>query len=106
MLYSRKHETDLDFNGNPAPARTSTLSGYRSAWAYYIWNQTVSEDDLVGIPGAWTAAMRDFFKGLKNNEAKRKQKGLLKCTQGKSKMCVNLFRSTIDYSTGCWLFRN
>ena len=63
----------------------------------HIWNQKISDAELVGIPGAWTVTMKDFFKGLKNNEAKRKQRGLLKCTEGKSKVSVMLFRAMGDH---------
>ena len=41
--------------------------------------------------------MQYFFKGLKNLEAARRQKGLLPSKEGKSKMSVLLFRHLADY---------
>ena len=94
---SKEHETDKLEDGSPAPARTGTLSGYRSAWGYYIWVSDIPDDELSGIPEEWNATMQDFFKGLKNDEAKRRQTGLLPSKEGKTKMTVMLFRLMADY---------
>ena len=96
-LMSKKHDKDKLANGQPAPARAVTLSGYRSAWAYYIWTNDVPPDELAGIPHDWDSTMKDYFKGLKNLEAERRQKGLLPSVEGKSKMTVNLLRHMTTY---------
>ena len=96
-LMSKRHPTDLDDNNNPAPSRAGSLSGYRSAWAYYIWTENVPVSESSGIPPEWDASMQYFFKGLKNLEAARRQKGLLPSKEGKSKMSVLLFRHLADY---------
>lgn len=91
-LLSKEHETDKNDDGTAACARVGTLSGYRSAWGYYIWTENIDPLEVTGIPVEWDATMHDFFKGLKNDEAKRRQTGLLPCKEGKTKMCVALFR--------------
>ena len=96
-LMSRKHPTDVDEKGKPCCARHSTLTGYRAAWSYHVWNQKVTDAELVAVPQAWVASMKDFFKGIKNQEARRRQRGLLKLTEGKSKMSVMLFRAMGDH---------
>ena len=96
-LMSRKHPTDVDENDNACCARHSTLTGYRASWSYHVWNQKVTDAELVTVPAEWTVSMKDIFKGIKNNEARRKQRGLLKCTEGKSKMSVMLFRVMGEY---------
>ena len=95
FLQSRRHATDKDDDGNPAIARVGTLSGYRTAWQHYIWNSTSSKK--TGVPPAWNNNFYEFFKGLKNAEADRKQSGLLQMKEGKSRMTPILFRALADF---------
>ena len=97
MLMSKEHETDKLADGSPAPARAGTLSAYRSAWANYIWQYNLPENEITGIPHEWDATMSGFFKGLKNDEANRRQTGLLPLKEGKAKMNVTLFRLMSDH---------
>ena len=96
-LMSKEHETDKLEDDSPAPARSDTLSGYRSVWTHYIWVWDIPENEISGIPHEWDVTMYDFFKGLKSDEANRRQTGLLPCKEGKSKMNVTLFRMMEDY---------
>ena len=91
-LLSKEHLTDKNDDGTPACARIGTLSGCRSAWGHFIWTESTSPFEATGIPAEWDASMHDFFRGLKNDEVKRRQIGLLPSKEGKSKMCVMLFR--------------
>ena len=77
FIRSRKHHSDVDADGNPCIARVGSLNGYRSAWAYYVWGGDDPQDDGYGVPPQWDAAMKNLYKGLKHEQAERKQKGLL-----------------------------
>ena len=96
-LLSKEHLTDKNDDGTPACARIGTLSGCRSAWGHFIWTENISPYEATGIPAEWDASMHDFFRGLKNDEANRRQKGLLPSKEGKTKMCVTLFRLMAAY---------
>ena len=95
FLQSRKHDTDKDADGNATIARVGSLSGYRTAWQHYIWTHDCPENN--GVPPAWNNNFLEFFKGLRNNEAERKQRGLLQMSEGKSRMTIMLFRALADF---------
>ena len=90
FLDTRTHHKDRDKNGNPLPARVGSLTGYRSAFNYYVWTKDL--DHPIGTPPAWLGCLKDYYTGLKNTEADKRQAAMLKSKQGKSKMAPQLFQ--------------
>ena len=97
FIMSRKHAKDVDEDGNPAIARVGSLSGYRSAWAHFIFTNASTHEQF--IPHEWDARLEKLFSGLKNLQAERLHKGLGggKLQEGKSKLTVQLYMKIGDY---------
>ena len=65
FIKTRKHHVDM-IDGLPAPAKIGTLSGYRTAARWYLFT-----DANIGCPMQWDLEMKEFYKGLKHQEAAR-----------------------------------
>ena len=79
-LMSKKHPTDLLVDGSPAPARSGSLSGYRSAWAYYVWSHNVPANERPVIPPEWDQSMQDF---LRDSKTWKRSEGKKVCFQAR-----------------------
>ena len=81
FLETRKHFKDLNPDGTPAPARSGTLAGYRSAMSAYIWGST-KDHGAATMPSGWHSCMAEFMKGKKKREATKNQNGELSMKEG------------------------
>ena len=105
---TRTHHKDVDKNKKSMSTRVDRLQGYRSSYNHYVWVKDL--ENPPDTPPNWLACLRDYFTGLKNDEADQRQKGRLKSTQGKSKMSPQLFQELstffIQEDDICSLFTN
>ena len=89
FLEKRPHISLIDpETKNPMRALVGTLGGYRSAFAHFMWTKQGAP-----IPLEWDQELKGMFKGFKQQEAKLRQKGTLRMTEGQNQLTVPLYEA-------------
>ena len=89
FLEKRPHISLINPETNePMRALVGTLGGYRSAFAYFAWTKQGKT-----IPLKWDQQLKGMFKGFKSQEARLRQCGTLRMTEGQNQLTVPLFEA-------------
>jgi len=89
FLEKRQHIRLVDEEtGESMRALVGSLSGYRSAFSYFMWTKVGN-----AIPLKWDQQLKGMFKGFKHQEARLRQNGVLSMSEGQSHVTLPLYEA-------------